>query len=951
MKTARCVLVALMALAFAWSPSQADDRGALAFELSALRDAWLHGDNATAAARLDTLRKDNRLSGEFPRWYASLRAALALQDGNAALAREIMQPTLDESSDARNYLRTARLFIAYGEPDSALEIIRDGLKRAPNSPALRRFEAGLLWLGGDHDAALERYVELIAESKTASYPYVRPPASRWSEARPWNAVDGARREGSNEDKELERWLGAPAPDAGNFKPEPYVSLFLPAHWFPSDLPGLDRCVLEVAGDETLGAAWAARRADLIAAARQVQSELDNLRSGDSEQRAGLERKAAAARTRAVIASRIAARRQLATDALEECETTLREGLELNSDDVALLDLQLQLYGRQGRAEAARTGPLSRLRAIAGISIYPSTVYSRSYYAEVLDRVFMPALTLYRANPEAGRLQFDETRAGFGDSSRNQPVHPGALGLWLYKQGETEYARTLLMEASRLNGYESGRPLYEDAIYFEVALLALGEGQPDSAERPAPAPGGDEADPVEVARLDADTNPLLRQSLRVGAVMGAVHDPRERIRTYAGVDLWGSFAGFDSVVGAAGYTGDENLLSDKLFNLHRTIASEVPQAELRAMLDPSHTTSATLKQTLDSLSESLQSLRANNNWNVRRTISQQVGPVFGMVEARAILLRARLLQDKPSTLKEVAAWLETHQPEIDLRRRLGAQPNDIHTRFSEARAAAGIPEITHKGLALDAAGLLAGAGAYREAALLLWHNRDALSGVESTQRMLALAAVYAQKAGDAGLATRCRVTGAGALPNPLIPSGTSRTLLIAELPAARAELIEAGGDVLAYLEGNLLPTASVYEMQRINVAVPELAEAPAGLLQRDSLGFGVERFFESSVSSGSCQSIWLGWEKLKAAESPATIHRIAAWVIASDLPLGHFRGYHNGLCAPEDAVGAWALLQQAYAMQAANSADALKSRDRLTKLLNRTAAQPGQKFNIYSDWWM
>lgn len=943
---------ALLLIAASYAPAKADDQGSLAFELTALREAWLYGDDATAAARLDTLRKDNRISGEFPRWYSSLRAILALRANDKELALETLQPVLEESTDPRNYLRACRLLLAYDDADSALTVIRAGLEKAPDSRALLRYEAGLLWLNGDHNAALDAYIKIIATGEQVNYPYVNADFIRWSESRPWNADEIEKPKPNEAEEELDRWFGEPEAKPGEYKPEPYTSLFLPIHWFPSDLPGLDRCVVEVASDETLGAEYERKLGELVTSAKAAQQEVDNLRSGDAEQRKELEAKAETARWKALFAARIAATRQLDNEELDACAKSIKDGLALSTDDIPLLDLQAQLYGRRGQAEEARNGPLAKLRTIANIAIYPSTLYAGGVRSQVVDRVFMPALTLYRANPEAGQIQFDLMRTSFGDSNRKQPIYAGVLGLWLFKQGETEYARKLLVEASRLNGHESGRPLYDDALFVEMALLAMGEGKiEEPGERPAPGPGEEEVDPVEMAKLDANTNPLLRQSLRVGSVLSAVQDPRERVRTYSGVDLWGGFAGFDSVVLAARYTGEENLLQSKLFDLANKIAADVPDAELDAFLADDHTTSTTLKEALNSLKESLESLRANNNWNVRRAVSQQAGPVFGMVEARSILLRAKLIKDKPATLAELTTWLDKHQPQIDLRARLGAQPSEVYARFTDARKSAGIPEVVHKGLVIDAAKLLSAGGNHADAAKLLWFNRDAVMGVESTQHLLAVGAALADKGGEKTLAIRCRVTSASENPNPMISSGVNMPLLLAELPGTQDDLTALDGDVTGYLENHIIPWADSGTMHELYRIVPNLAEQRPTLVMRNTSRTGTEGIFASSVSSGTCVVIWRNWAKMMVSKDTwDNCHRFAAWVIASDLPVGLTRNYHNGLASEHDTVMGWAMLNELWKKQGANNPEALQARDKLGKLLDRTAAQPGHRFDIYSNWW-
>ena len=423
-------------------------------------------------------------------------------------------------------------------------------------------------------------------------------------------------------------------------------------------------------------------------------------------------------------------------------------------------------------------------------------------------------------------------------------------------------------------------------------------------------------------------------------------------TTVGYSLWGSSAGFETLLDAAEFASDGDLFRDKLLGLPATIAADVPDAELNAFLAADHATSETLREALVALAESLESLRANNNWNIRRAVSQRVGPVLGMVEARAILLRAKLLKDKPATLEALQAWLAEHQPQIDLRARLGAQPNDVYARFSDTRKQHGIPEVVHKGLALDAARLLARAGAFSDAARLLWFNRDAILGIESTQRMLALAATFADKAGDTTLANRCRVSGAGESPNPMGVESLNMPLMIAELPDTRADLEEFDGDLLNYLENQVIPWADSAMMQKLYARVPALAQARPTLMMRNSSRAGTEGIFASSVSSASCVVIWRNWSKMMvSSDTWENCHRFAGWVIASDLPLSYSTTYHNGLATTQDTAMGWGMLNELWKQQGANNPKALKATDRMQKLLDRTAAQPGQRFNLYSQWWM
>ncbi|MCZ7608127.1 MAG: hypothetical protein M5U25_19190 [Planctomycetota bacterium] len=949
MKTARLLACAALLLAACINPVRADDDASgLAFELDALRRAWLHGDDATAAARLDALRGDNRLSGEFPRWFASMRAALALQAGDKKTALKVMQPILAQSNDARNHVRAARLFLAYDAGDVALQVVLAGRLRAPNSPALQRWHAGLRWLQGDHEGAMGNYLDLLVNDERPLYPYVPPASGRWSQVRPWNA--GADQPAKKDaGKQLDEWGGEE--EAGLFQPEPFTSPFMPIWWFPSELPGLDRCIEEVARDPAAAARHTAGLEEQLKAARDAQEKIDTLRSADPAVRQSLEQKARRARWQAVIGARIAARAHLLAGEANEAEAVARKTLAVALDDIALLDLQAEALGELGRAEDARSGPLARLRTLCGLAVYSYNVYARGPARQAADRVFTPALTLYRANPEAGLAQLELMRTTFGDSNRNQPVPAGALGLWLVRHDEHELARRFLLEASRTYGYESGKPLYQDGLFGELALVAIGDGKPAAEERPAQPADGEEG--VEVARLDAAVHPLLRTSLRAGAVIGAVPDIRLLMRELGGIDLWGGSAGIGTVEGAARLLPDgENLARQTMYGLPARIAAEVPAAELEAFLAEGHVASQSLKQALESTSELIQQLRANNNWQVRQALSQKTGPVLGMVESRALLLRARLLIDKPAGLAALAEWLGKHQSQIDLRARLQTRPSETYTLYAGARTEAGIPEVVHTGLLLEAARLLARSGAAQDAARLLWFNRDAMLGLETQSHLLALAAVLARKGGDQSLAMRCRLEAAARALDSRSRTPINPALLLFELPATRDNLLEFGDadDLLGYLEQLLIPNADTADMQAIERAAPELKQAGPRLVMRSSSRDATEAIFASSMQSGNCSVIARNWYKMMIApETLPSCRRFAAWVIASDLPLGSSRG-HPGLVNPQDTVTAWAMLQALHARQGANDPTALKEAERLSKLLARTATTIDAEQNFEEEWW-
>jgi hypothetical protein len=965
MKHACMIVAAAVVLALSVNPTQADEEqgSKLAFELTGLREAWLYGDNATAAARLDNLRKDNRLSGDFPRWFASLRAVLALEDGDTKTAVEVMQPVLNESNDARNYVRAARLFLAYGAPKEALKIVRDGRARGPDSRALIRFEAGIQWLEGDYDGALATYMAMLLSDDRPAYPYVTPVLTRWSQAKPWDVTsDKPVQPAPAEDEEDWGWEEPEVVD-GQYLPEPFADLFMPIYWFPCDLPGLDRCLETLARDAEQVKARTSDLDEKLKQAQAAQEAVDTLRTGDAATRKQLEDEARRTRWHAVFAARLAAMAKLNASEYEACEKIVARGVAVAPEDVALLDLQAQALGKLGRAEEARTGPLARLRSVAYLSTYSSALYNRGPSRQMVDRVFEPALTLYRANPEAGLTQFEQMRTTFGDTNRNLPVYAGVLGLWLLHKNEAALARKHLLEASRLNGYESGRPLYQDAVFVEMALIALGETAVEAApaegekekeeEGEAAQPGEEEVDPLEIAKLDANTHPLIRKSLRAGAVLGSIPDSRTLLRQLAEVELWNNYAGIAPVQAAANFIPDgDKVLQEALWGLPARIAKEVPDADLNAFLAAEHTATQNLKTALESLAELIEQSRSNQNWEVRQSLSQKTGPVLGLIEARTILLRAKLLKDKPTKLADLAAWLTKWQAQIDLRASLKSRPGEAAARFKDARAGAGVPEIVHTGLLLDAARLLARAGAHADAARLLWFNRDAALGLESNNHLLALASVLARKAGDSALALRCRLEVAQLAPDPRNRDSFNPQELMVALPVVRTDLLEFGdtSDLLLFVETQLIPNADTADMTKIEGIVPEILKARPTLVMRNTSRNGTGGIFSESMSTGSCYVIVRNWYKMMiSAETLPSCRRFAAWMIASDLPVTG-RVNHNGLCGTQDVIAGWGMLRELYRKQGANDAPALAAMDRLDKLISNTNTVVDEDTYYEPDWW-
>jgi tetratricopeptide (TPR) repeat protein len=427
------LLLALSALlCLARVPARAQESG-LALELSMLRQSWLHDDDATAIARLDTLRQDNRLSGQLPRWLAAMRAALALNAGDTETAAAVLQPLLEQTQDAREHVRAIRLAMAFGHTGLALEFARHGRARAPQSTVLATLEAELLLLQGDVDGALAAWRAQTGADPRPAYPHVPPQSGGWANVRPWNVAENAVRPAPPVDNERPVRRGE-SPAAPGYSPEPFVSLFMPVHWYSSVQPGLDRCLHELAANPVEVQAREAALEALCEAAQQAQKRFENFR-GELAERNKLVVAAAEARFDAVCAVRIVAQHQLSMAQSEKAEATAQKALALDPDNIACNDLLAQAYAGQGKAEEARVGPLGRLKASAGLSVSMARIYTPGPYSQAADRVFAPALALFRVNGQSGRDQFKKLRASFGDANNENGIPAEALGLWLFLKGE------------------------------------------------------------------------------------------------------------------------------------------------------------------------------------------------------------------------------------------------------------------------------------------------------------------------------------------------------------------------------------------------------------------------------------------------------------------------------------------------------------------------------------
>ncbi|MCC6466366.1 MAG: tetratricopeptide repeat protein, partial [Planctomycetes bacterium] len=815
MKAARLLLPAVLLLCLSPQPQAQSvpesPEALLSVELAALRRAWLIGDDETAAARLATMSADKRLSGDLPRWCSGLAAGLHLRRGKVGEALAALSGTLKQARDQREYVRAARLLAAFGRFAEALALVREGLGRAPGSPALLRHQAALVWICGDCSGAVELYLDMIANER-GNFPYRPRLRGDWDMVKPFSG------EGQPQPS-YDEWGDPIVREGQQWGPEPWVDLVLPCTWYETDLPGLERCLAEAAQD---AAKVSAARLDLpvlLETARETESAVSGYRGGDNEAREKLVTAARLAQWRAVCAARLAGEADLAQGKAEQAEALARLGLGAAPDNTALLDLQVRALAALARAEEARTGPMARLVA-HGLVVSPGALQSRGPHTAMADRVFAPALALYRVNPQAGLAQFEQLRTAFGPENNKRVVSADTLGLWLYLNNQPDLARRYLYEASRSSGYLAGKTLGNEPVFTELAALALGKGA--VATLPGETP-------------EADTEEgLLWAVPRAGALLACLPDSREVLRAISGVSLWSETGGFAAMQRAAlVLPGGEARVRELLYELPAQLAAQVKPEDLEARLSPEHAGSKALAEALKGMAESIEQYRTTENWRLQQTIRDRVGYVFGQVEARALLLRARLLQEKPADLATLTAWLQKHQRDIDLRTAFPGTPDQMQQAMADARAAAGVPELMHSGLLLDAAKLLAAAGKPLDAARLIFFNRETPLGVDSPERCLALAAVFAGKAGDEVLQARCNMA-AAVRPNNSRGNRRIRLEVFAsEGPQVMAELTTCGtrADWERYLENAVAPWAASDLLEKAWRKDPQLRKTRASLPTR------------------------------------------------------------------------------------------------------------------------
>ncbi len=928
------LLLALSALlCLARTPARAQESG-LALELSMLRQSWLHDDDATAIARLDTLRQDNRLSGQLPRWLAAMRAALALNAGDTDTAGEVLQPLLEQTQDAREHARAIRLALAFGHTGLALEFARHGRARAPQSTVLATLEAELMLLHGDVDGALAAWRAQAGADPRPAYPHVPASGSGWANVRPWNVAQDAVRPAPPADDE--RRVRRGEPPAPGYSPEPFVSLFMPVHWYSSVQPGLDRCLHELAANPAAVQTREAALEALCEAAQQAQKRFENFR-GELAERNKLAVAAAEARFDAVCAVRIVAQHQLSMAQSEKAEATAQRVLAFDPDNIACNDLLAQAYAGQGKAEEARVGPLGRLKASAGLSVSMARIYTPGPYSQAADRVFAPALALFRVNGQSGRDQFKKLRASFGDANNENGIPAEALGLWLFLKGEKSLARELLREASNVSGVDGGKTLTRETIITEFALAQLGEPSADELAPGDSIPDGDLALPIRNAR-------------RVGQLISACADTTSRVEALSGVSIWGSSPGTHFLMlGADAMPQGRAKLAALLHDTAGNLASTATKEELAKALDPTHTEARSLLDSFKGLADNLESLRGNDNWRTRQAVGQQAGPVFGKLEARALLLRAKLAQDAPADLKSLATWLAANQGSIDARALLRTPADDLYARERTARTEAAVPEVVHADLLLDAALLLARKGHFADAARLLWLNRNASFGASTASLRHFMGSLFARKAGNSLLEGRFRLL---STLNANESYNTTMDLALCELPAARKRILEFFGEaeVREYVQLHLIVSADTAATQRIYEAVPEMKTAPRSLLLRNTVQVGTDGIFESIASGGTGYALERAWAKvLITSETPRTPARLLFFVLASDFNVSANSRYHTGLAESADVVHLWRMLLGWHKCQP-NDARQVAAAAKLSALLERIGQPAGEMAEYYYEYW-
>lgn len=917
----RMIMSGLLATLALGALARAEETGpTLSAEIAQARDAWLFADDAHAETRLATLSSDFRVRGELGRWLAGMSAALKLKRGDTQGARAIINRTLQSARDARAYFRAARLLLAFNQGTLALELTRQGRALHPDSRALARLEADLLWVNGDSDAALAAYCALVASVPSARYPYEGASVLYWEQVEPW--PESSEVKAAPVPAEEDGWRRSRALPQG--KDEPPCSLCLSPVWYVTDLPGLERTLLECARDEKRAAQAHARVDALLAEVAAALEAVDRGRGG-VEERAVLERALRLARARALAEVRIAALFEISKGRGAQAETVARKGLAASRTDVGLLDVLAQALAMQGKAEEARRFPLEDLNRNAQLVLGadPAGVLGAPLRYE---RVFEGARVLFKANPQAGKAQFEAMRAAFGRGEQTTIVEPGNLGLWLLHKGELELARKYLEDASQLHKSDETMSV---APAWELPLLSMQIEELTAAKTP-PAEG---------------PNPWLALSQRAGLVRGHALDLNAYIAGLGNPGLYFGYRNQGLPEFARSSKRGQEFLPVLMHDLPATLAARCTAEELDAALSESSADSRQLRTTLEQFATLIDECLANRqNWEVREKAGQRAIPVLCAYEARALLIQARFAQSPPKTLADLSVWLAKHQPILDPRRTFKSVPmTEADVRENDLRQKRNVPEVFHAGLLIDGALALARNGAFEAAGeLLLLNPRPWLDGASASRRMM-LASLFFKKAGKPQQELKARMALAALGVHQFGPQS------MLEFARARAEILEFGQryDLLEYIALRYAPGLRGPAIDQFIAECPELKEADSSIWLHRSFQEGASRLFAGSLANGTLQGIYDNWPKvLMTGDATGAPWRLAIWCLVSDLMLGR-RWDDYGMAGTSDCLACWRMI--ARTLSAGSEAEK-KASGQLTRLVQRCAgdAQESQEEEGYPE---
>ena len=877
-----CLIACLLVLgALRTQPVAQEARPTLSVDLQQMRDAWIGSDDVEAEARAKALNGDSRLSGELPRWYAGFEAALKLKRGDAAGALEALRKPLTTVRDARGYIRSTRLLLAFGRLAEALILVREGKTRHADSSSLLRLEADLLWLSNEPELAMAAYADLAAASTAARYPYELSTVRSWAQVEPWPECGESKSLPSALDDE---WRGRRrGGDLPQGKIEPFNSLCTSPVWFETDMPGLERCIMECSIDVKRAEAAAGRVAQRLADFVLARDAVDA--STGTEDRVKRTQNLRRFQLLAFADLRIAALHQFNQKNPSEAEQILGKGLAYVPTDVAMLDLLVQVQAAQGKAEEARQA-LSELNRSAGLKLgnWPHELAGLGMQA--FDRVFDAARALAKVNEVSGKAQLEALRTTMGNGDESPMIEPGNLGLWLQIKGEPILAKHYLAEAARAHPLDAG---LNDSAAWEMGLLTLIlaelQGNP-------PAP--------EAA------NPWIELAPRVGALQAQALDLPVFIQRLGHTGLYSNPREDALYQGAKLAPANFEALPALLFDMPARFAASLKPAELDAMLAADSPQSKQLQTALEQFAALLEQAKGDD-WDVREKATQRVYTVTCALQTRALLIRAKLAQQPPASLAELSTWLEKQQVLLDLRRVVKSVPmSEADVRLTQKRAALRIPEIHHSALLLDCALILARKGAYADAANLLLLNPAPILCDDSHARRMTLAALFFRKAGKPDLEFQARLSA--------LEVRRVHNLWLLEFTRARLEILEFGqsADVVDYIENQYVPRLRGASIARLISAAPELKTADSSLWLRNAPADGSLILFGSSLQRGNVANIVDNWPKVLATNDPMGVAwRLAAWCLISDLPSVQ-RWDAPGLADTQECLNYWQLLAQAHA---------------------------------------